>query len=408
MICGLLGEKLGHSYSPQIHKCLGDYSYSLYEKAPEELEAFLTGGDFHGLNVTIPYKKAVLPYCSELSPQAKMLGAVNTIVRRDDGTLIGHNTDYFGFRSMATNAGISYAGKKVLILGSGGASNTVCSVMRELGAQVIVISRNGENNYTNLHMHSDCAVIVNATPVGMYPHTGISPVDLALFPKLEYVMDLIYNPGKTKLLLDAEARGIPTQNGLWMLVAQAAESSQWFTNQPMNPDKISQIYRELKSQMLNIVLIGMPGCGKSTIGKLLAQRLGKAFADSDAEIEATACCTIPEIFQAKGEEEFRRLETAALTKLAKQSACVIATGGGCVTRSENLPILRQNAVIVWVKRDISSLPSDGRPLSQAGSLEQMYQIRKPLYKCFSDITVENKTTADETAVQIISHLEELL
>ena len=408
MICGLLGEKLGHSYSHQIHKRLADYSYLLYEKAPEELEAFLTGGEFHGLNVTIPYKKTVLSYCSELSPQAKMLGAVNTIVRRNDGTLIGHNTDYFGFRSMATRAGISYAGKKVLVLGSGGASNTVCAVMRELGAQVIVISRNGENNYANLHMHSDCAVIVNATPVGMYPHTGISPVDLALFPKLEYVMDLIYNPAKTKLLLDAEARGIPTQNGLWMLVAQAAESSQWFTNQPINPDKISQIYRELQSQMLNIVLIGMPGCGKSTIGKLLAQRLGKAFADSDAEIEAAAGCSIPEIFQTKGEEPFRCLETAALTKLAKQSACVIATGGGCVTRAENLPILRQNAVVVWIKRDISSLPSDGRPLSQAGPLEQMYQIRKPLYKSFADIIVENKTTAEDTAEQIIRHLEELL
>ena len=408
MICGLLGEKLGHSYSPQIHKRLADYSYSLYEKAPEELEAFLTGGEFHGLNVTIPYKKTVLSYCSELSPQAKMLGAVNTIVRRNDGTLIGHNTDYFGFRSMATRAGISYAGKKVLVLGSGGASNTVCAVMRELGAQVIVISRNGENNYANLHMHSDCAVIVNATPVGMYPHTGISPVDLAFFPKLEYVMDLIYNPAKTKLLLDAEARGIPTQNGLWMLVAQAAESSQWFTNQPINPDNISQIYRALQSQMLNIVLIGMPGCGKSTIGKLLAQRLGKAFADSDAEIEAAAGCSIPEIFQTKGEEQFRCLETAALTKLAKQSACVIATGGGCVTRAENLPILRQNAVVVWIKRDISSLPSDGRPLSQAAPLEQMYQIRKPLYKSFADIIVENKTTAEDTAEQIIRHLEELL
>ena len=408
MICGLLGEKLGHSYSPQIHKRLADYSYSLYEKAPEELEAFLTGGEFYGLNVTIPYKKTVLSYCSELSTQAKMLGAVNTIVRRNDGTLIGHNTDYFGFRSMATRAGISYAGKKVLVLGSGGASNTVCAVMRELGAQVIVISRNGENNYANLHMHSDCAVIVNATPVGMYPQTGISPVDLAFFPKLEYVMDLIYNPAKTKLLLDAEARGIPTQNGLWMLVAQAAESSQWFTNQPINPDKISQIYRELQSQMLNIVLIGMPGCGKSTIGKLLAQRLGKAFADSDAEIEAAAGCSIPEIFQTKGEEQFRCLETAALTKLAKQSACVIATGGGCVTRAENLPVLRQNAVVVWIQRDISSLPSDGRPLSQAGPLEQMYQIRKPLYKSFADIIVENKTTAEDTAEQIIRHLEELL
>ncbi len=405
MICGLLGEMLGHSYSPQIHKCLGDYSYLLYEKSPEELESFLTSGEFHGLNVTIPYKKTALRYCSELSPQAKMLGAVNTLVRQDDGTLIGHNTDYFGFRSMATRTGIDYTGKKVLVLGSGGASNTVCAVMKELGANVVVISRSGEYNYNNLHKHSDCAVIVNATPVGMYPHSGISPLDLDNFPNLEYVMDLIYNPGRTKLLLDAEARGIPTQNGLWMLVAQAVESSQWFTGQPMDPDSISQIYDHLRAQMRNIVLIGMPGCGKSTIGKLLAHKLDRSFADSDAEIVEVAGCTIPEIFQTKGEEEFRKLETAALTNLAKQSSCVIATGGGCVTKPENLSILKQNAVIVWIKREISFLPSDGRPLSQAGSLEHMYKIRQPLYCSFADIIVENNTTVESAVDQILKQLE---
>lgn len=406
MICGLLGEKLGHSYSPQIHKCLGDYSYNLYEKSPEALEDFLRCGDFHGLNVTIPYKKSVLPYCSALSPQAKMLGAVNTIVRRDDGTLIGHNTDYFGFRSMARHAGMDYTGKKVLVLGSGGASNTVCAVMQELGAQVIVVSRSGENNYENLHKHRDCAVIVNATPVGMYPNTGVSPVALDGFHNLEYVMDLIYNPAKTKLLLDAEARGIPTQNGLWMLVAQAAESSQWFTGKPADPEAIGRIYNALKKQMQNIILIGMPGCGKSTVGKALAASLGMEFADSDSQIEEDAGCTIPEIFQTKGEEEFRRLETAALAKLAKRSSYVIATGGGCVTRPENLPILRQNGVILWVKRDISSLPSEGRPLSQSTPLEEMHRVRQPLYRSFADITVENSLSIESVVTQIIKQLED--
>lgn len=408
MICGLLGEKLGHSYSPQIHSCLGTYSYNLFEVAPAELEAFLKGNNFHGLNVTIPYKKAAVPFCSEISPQAKMLGAVNTIVRRADGTLIGHNTDYFGFKSMATRAGISYAGKKVLVLGSGGASNTVCAVMKELGAQVVVISRQGQNNYDNLHIHTDCAVIVNATPVGMYPNTGISPVSVDLFPHLEYVMDLIYNPSKTQLLLDAEAQGIPTQNGLWMLVAQAAESAQWFTGKPMDPSCIASIYHKLNNQMRNVILIGMPGCGKSTIGQILASKLNKTSVDSDIEIESASGCSIPEIFQNYGEEEFRTRETATLSRLCKQSSCVIATGGGCITREENLPILRQNGIIVWIRRSISALSTEGRPLSQNGSLEQMYQVREPLYHSFADVIVENNSTPEAAAAQIMKQLEDIL
>ena len=205
MKCGLLGRKLGHSYSPQIHACLGNYSYTLFEKEPEEVADFLKSGDFTGLNVTIPYKKTVIPYLDELSPAAKKLGAVNTVVRREDGTLFGHNTDYFGFASLLKRSGLDVAGKKVLVLGSGGASNTVTAVLTGLGAEAVVISRSGENNYENLQRHEDAAVIVNATPVGMYPNTGVSPVDLKRFPKLEGVLDVIYNPARTQLLLGAEA-----------------------------------------------------------------------------------------------------------------------------------------------------------------------------------------------------------
>lgn len=408
MICGLLGEKISHSYSPQIHKYLADYSYVLFDKPPEALESFLKSDQFRGLNVTIPYKKSVLKYCDELSPQAEILGAVNTIVRLDNGKLIGHNTDYFGFHAMVKRSGICYAGKKVLVLGSGGASNTVCAVMRELGADVVVISRHGENNYQNLHIHSDFAVIVNTTPVGMYPNTGVAPVSVDRFPRLEYVMDLIYNPGKTKLLLDAEARGIPTQNGLWMLVAQAAESCQWFTGKPVDQSCIAGIYQKLKAQMQNIILIGMPGCGKSTVGKLLAQRMGKTFADSDAEIIATAGCSIEDIFHNAGERAFRELETAALCKLCKQSSCVIATGGGCVTKEENYPILRQNGIVIWIQRDISTLSTDGRPLSQNNSLEQMYAVRRPLYQKSADIIVDNNTSVEATVDEIIRKLGEAL
>ena len=396
MRCGLLGQMLGHSYSPQIHSHLGDYSYTLFEKEPEELADFLRYGDFSGLNITIPYKKAVIPYCSELSPTAQRLGAVNTIIRQADGSLLGHNTDYFGFSSMVSHSGLRVCGKKVLVLGSGGASNTAVAVMEELGANVFVISRNGENNYSNLYTHTDASVIVNATPVGMYPYTGVSPVALDSFPALEGVLDLIYNPARTQLLLDAEKRGLVTENGLWMLVAQAKEAAQWFTHTTVSDSVIAPIHASLRKQMENIVLVGMPGCGKSTIAQMLAETLGRRFVDSDAEIEATAGCTIPEIFEKSGEEGFRKLETRVLAELGRQSGLVISTGGGCVTRHENYPLLHQNGTIFWLKRDINRLPTDGRPLSQANRLTDMYQIRRPMYECFADHMIDNNGLPEDT------------
>ncbi len=406
MICGLLGEKLNHSYSPQIHNHLGDYDYSLFEKSADQLDDFIKNGYFQGINVTIPYKKTVIPYCQKLTPQAKKLGAVNTIVRSDDGTLIGHNTDYYGFLSMALRLGISYQDKKVLVLGSGGASNTVCAVMEELGGQVVVISRNGENNYENISKHSDCSVIVNTTPVGMYPNTGVSPVDIKLFPRLEGVMDLIYNPSRTKLLLDAEQMGIPAENGLWMLVVQAWESAQWFLGTPIPEERISAIYHILKNQTENIILVGMPGSGKSTVGKCLAEKLNKSFVDTDEEIEILTDRKIPEIFQTDMEEGFRQLETKVISKFGMKKGQVIATGGGCVTKEENYPLLRQNGTIIWIQRDTSALSTDGRPLSQSNDLYQMYETRKPMFERFADMSVYNNGTPDETAQMILRKLEE--
>lgn len=401
MRCGLLGKKLGHSYSPQIHSYLGNYSYHLFEKAPDELEEFLRSGDFSGLNITIPYKKEVIPYCHALSDRAKVLGAVNTIVRQDDGTLIGHNTDFFGFHSVLLRSGIHVASKKVLVLGSGGASATVVAVLRQLQANVIVISRTGVNNYDNLHLHADASVIVNTTPVGMYPNVGISPLDLDLFPNLEGVLDVVYNPARTQLLMDAEKRGIPTQNGLWMLVAQAKESAEWFTGQHISDECIADIHGILRRQMENIVLIGMPGCGKSTLGKLLAERTGKQFVDADDVIVQRAGISIPKIFDKIGEEGFRKLETEVLSNLGKQSGLIIATGGGCVTRSENYNLLHQNGHIIWIQRQISSLPTNGRPLSQQNNLETMFAVRKPLYEQFSDYSVINDGSLDETITAIL-------
>ena len=402
MICGLLGEKLGHSYSPQIHKELGNYSYQLFEKAKHELRDFLHHGSFSGLNITIPYKKAVLQYCDALSPVARRLGAVNTIVRRPDNTLIGHNTDYTGFTSMVRKSGLKLSGKKVLVLGSGGASATVTMVLADLGAIPIVISRTGVNNYQNLELHADATAIVNTTPVGMYPDTGESPIDLSKFPVLEGVLDLIYNPSRTKLILDATDRGLVTENGLWMLIAQAKESAEWFLNHPIDDQHLHRIYAKLSCTMENIILIGMPGSGKSTVGRLLAEALHRPFIDTDQEIVVRSGKSISDIFKHSGESEFRKIESETLKQLCKESGTVIATGGGCVTRQENLHHLRQNGRIIWLQRDLRTLATDGRPLSQSGSLQQMYETRMPLYRAFSDYSICNNTTPEQAVAEILA------
>lgn len=408
MHCGLLGAKLGHSYSSQIHKLLGNYIYSLYEKDEKQLSDFLEKGDFVGLNVTIPYKQTVIPYCDELSPVASRLGAVNILVRKKDGRLIGHNSDYFGFETMLKRSGLNVAGKKVLVLGTGGASKVVVAVLEENCAQVVVISRNGENNYTNLHLHSDAAVIVNTTPVGMFPNTGTAPVSVKDFPHLEGVLDLIYNPARTQLLLDAEKQGIVAMNGLLMLVAQAKEASEWFTGTKIADKKIDEIHKLLKNQMENIVLIGMPGSGKSTIGRILAEHTGKRFVDADSLIEDKAGCAIPQIFAGQGEAGFRELETQVLEEIGKQSGLVIATGGGCVTKEENYPLLHQNGRIFCLERELSSLPTDGRPLSQKTAIEEMYQSRKPMYDQFADHHIDNNGVPEEAAGEILRIWEENL
>lgn len=402
MKCGLLGRKLGHSYSPQIHSKLAEYSYALFEKEPEELGVFLTQSDVHGFNVTIPYKKQVIPFCDELSPKAKKLRAVNTIVRRDDGTLIGHNTDYFGFETMLKHSGLSVSGKKVLVLGSGGASATAVAVLNDKGADTVVISRSGENNYNNLTLHQDCKVIVNATPVGMYPNVSESPIDLRVFPELEGVLDVIYNPARTQLIMDAENRGLITENGLLMLVAQAKESAEWFSGMQISDDVIWNIYNDLKMQMENIVLIGMPGCGKSTIGKDIAVKTGMTFLDADHVFFDIYQITPADVITKYGELKFREMETNVLYELGKKSGYVIATGGGCVTRPENYPHLHRNSKIFYIKRDISVLPTEGRPLSQQNSLNDLFIIRDPLYQSFSDCVVDNDGSISDTVTKILN------
>ena len=336
MHCGLLGQKPSHSYSPAIHSMLGDYEYKLYETEPENVETFLRKGDFDALNVTIPYKKCAATLCDELSETARAIGSVNTIVRRADGTLYGDNTDIYGFEELLRRAVFSPRAKKVLVLGSGGASAAVVYALEKQQArEIVVVSRDGKDNYSNLSRHTDAELIVNTTPVGMYPNTGVSPVDLSRFPKLEAALDVVYNPARTKFLLEAERLGLKRENGLLMLVAQAKKSCEDFLGEPIADERIGAITKALTAQMQNVILIGMPGSGKTTIGTRLAAQLGRTFLDADTVLEQKAGIPIPEIFRLEGEEGFRQRETAVLTELGKHSGLVIATGGGCVTKSEN-------------------------------------------------------------------------
>lgn len=389
---GLLGETLGHSFSPQIYACLGDYEYKLFEVAPEDLGDFLRSGSFEGLNVTIPYKKAVMPYLAEISENAKAIGSVNTITVLPNGTLRGDNTDYDGFLYLVRRSGIAVNGKKALVLGTGGASLPVKKVLSDLGArEIISISRTGENNYQNLEKHFDADLIVNTTPVGMYPNNLQSPLSLDGFTQLSGVLDIVYNPQKTQLILDAEQRGIPAFSGLTMLVAQAKRAAELFLNTNIDDRKNDEIYETLSRQMKNIVLVGMPGCGKSTVGKALAKRLSRPFFDADQEIVKRAGKSIPEIFQTEGEAGFRKIETEVLFDLCRQSGAVIATGGGAVTVPKNHGILRQNSLVVFINRDIAVLPTNGRPLSEQNDLHEMFRQRLPLYRAVCDYEVDGNS-----------------
>lgn len=415
MIYGLLGKKLGHSYSPEIHEAFGRYSYRLIELGEDQLEEFLKSPEIGGLNVTIPYKEAVVKYCSRLTPLAKKIGAVNTIYREPvetdhPGQLVGDNTDYDGFLALLRKSGISLSEKKVLVMGSGGASRMVQQACRDLGVrELTIVTRDGREGtipYEALSHHADSEIIINATPVGMYPNNGESPLDLALFPHCQAVVDLIYNPLTTRLLAQAKERKLTAAGGLSMLVEQAAKACQRFTGQEVPSADIERITRELEGQIRNIVLIGMPGCGKTTMGRLLSEALGRPFLDMDSIIEKESGLAIPQIFERHGEEEFRRLERELAERIGKERGQIISTGGGIVLHPENVENLSQNGTLIFLDRPISLLARNGRPLSvSTEAIEKMARDRMALYKGASDYIISMDESPDVNLEKLMNIIQ---
>lgn len=400
---GLLGRKLGHSLSPQIHALLCDYEYKLYPTEPENLDGFFSDTRLKGFNVTIPYKIEAFNRCDRRSETAEKIGSVNTVIRCNDGSLYGDNTDYFGFDYMAKKCSCDFNGKKVLILGSGGASLTVYHVARDGGAkEIVTVSRSGKNNYSNINLHYDADIIVNTTPVGMYPDNGKRLIDLSKFTKCQKALDLIYNPARTVFLLDAQKLGIDCINGLYMLVAQALRAAEIFTGNSIPLSRIDEIYNEIIAKQKNIVLIGMPGCGKSTCAALLSQITGRECVDTDSLVVESSGETIPDIFEKYGENEFRNRETGAVCNAGKLSGKIIATGGGAILREENRIALRENSTVIFLESNPDTLATDGRPLSQnSETLHKMLEQRLPFYKEAADFTVNVDPDPEITVRRIL-------
>ena len=414
----LIGQHLGHSCSPDIHRAFGRYEYELWELAPDALDAFLRAGDFAGLNVTMPYKQAVLPALDRLDPAAAAIGAVNTVVNRD-GILWGYNTDYGGLRAclerlLPAQAGGRplLAGKAVLILGTGGTSRTAAAVCKALGAERIQkLSRTGKDGalrYSDLpDCGADAALLINCSPAGMWPEPERCPLDPAALPALEAVFDCVYNPLRTRLVLAARALGIPAAGGLEMLVRQAALACALFTQRPVSEEELSAVHAALLRQRENLVLIGMPGAGKTTLGRLLARKTGMEWIDLDEALVRRCGTSIPELFARFGERGFRDRESALVRELARTGGRIIAAGGGTVLRAENCIALKQNGRLILLDRPPDALrPSPERPLGDtAEKLAALYQARSPIYAAAADLTIPNRGSPEEAADAILEAVQ---
>lgn len=419
---GLIGEHLPHSFSKEIHEKLEWYTYEIRELRPEEVAAFMTKHDFKGINVTIPYKKTVIPFLEEMTDRAKMIGAVNTIVNKD-GKLYGDNTDFYGMEKMLERAGLDLQGKKVLILGTGGTCLTSKAVAKHMGARrVECVSRHGISDVSGIteemqkdgsavlsyeaayRYRADTEVIINTTPVGMFPEADAVPIDIDRFPSLIGVADAIYNPLTTKFVQQAKAKGLIGVCGLYMLVAQAMRAAENFTGSVISDETMDRIYDSLVHEKQNIVLIGMPASGKTTIGRLLAEVTGRCLIDADEELVKEAGVPITEIFRTEGEKGFRDRETETIRKISARSGCIISTGGGAVLRDENVRLLKQNGQLIYLDRKIESLiPTDDRPTANSEEkIRALYKVRYPLYINAADVVIDNNRTLEESIRQILA------
>ncbi len=407
---GLIGEHLSHSYSPLIHKAIGDYPYDLCELSREALPSFLEKRDFRAINVTIPYKEAVIPYLDEISPEAKAIGSVNTVVREGD-RLLGYNTDFLGMRALIERKGVSLRGKKVLILGTGGTAKTAKAVAEALGAGDIITVSRKKNEETVTYeevatLHRDASILINTTPVGMYPSTEGQPISLTPFPALEAVFDAIYNPLRSDLIMEATERGTVAEGGLYMLAAQAVFASALFFSRAPKAEEIERVYQSVLRKMQSIVFIGMPSSGKSTVGKLVSEKLGRPFFDSDDGLSKLLPTSIADYIKNEGESAFRDRETDVIRRLSSYGGAVIATGGGAVLRKENLRLLRKNGLIVFLDRPLFALtPTADRPLSSSSdALSALYETRYPRYCEAADLHLSGEGTPSEIADRLIKEL----
>lgn len=402
---GVLGRVLGHSYTPTIYKELAGLEYVRFEREPEDLQAFMTGDEWEGTNVTIPYKRAVMEYLHELSPLAKRMGNVNTITRLPDGHLRGDNTDYFGFQCLVEELGVEVAGKKALVLGAtGGAGTTASMVLGDLGAIVVPVGRTSEVNYDNIAQQSDAALLVNCTPAGMFPHCPDAPCTLEGLDALEGVIDIVYNPARTGLMLEAECRGIPCIGGLLMLVAQAAQAVERYTGQVTPRERILDVTERLSRREQNIALIGMPGSGKTRVGEQIALLTGREHIDLDRALEERLGMPCADFIVERGEAAFREQETVALSDISKRSGLVLSTGGGVVTRDDNYPLLHQNSQIVMLNRKLDELAHKGRPITARDGIDKLAEQRMPRYRGWADYIIDSRDCAANTAQALLDTL----
>lgn len=403
---GCIGEHLKHSFSKEIHELIADYDYKIKEIASDKLDDFLVKKDFVAINVTIPYKERVIPHLSFIDEHAKLIGAVNTVVNKD-GNLYGYNTDFFGMNKLLEHAKVEVKDKKVAILGTGGTAKTAIAVTKYLGAKsVLVVSRlagDGKITYDELlSKHLDTQVIINTTPCGMYPNNYSSPLDLSRFVNLTGVIDAIYNPLRTNLVSQAISLGVTAEGGLYMLVAQAVRACEIFLEKKFPIEIIDNTFKKILSQKQNVVLIGMPSSGKSTVGEIIAKLLDREFIDTDREI-VKQCGEIKEIFNNYGEKAFRDIESNVIKEVAPSTCKVIATGGGAILRQENINALKQNGIVYFIDRPLEKLiPTSDRPLSvDKKSIEKLYSERYSIYNSVCDKKINAESSPQEVANEII-------